>query len=109
MTTPDPEPDGTAGVGVPLAGPCAMTLTTEGRTSATASGTDSVLGGASDTAHAETGRQARPRRRTLHDTRASNRSTRTIRMSPMVLYCRTFRRKAEGDAPRRRRGALLQE
>jgi hypothetical protein len=92
-------------------GPWAMTLTTEGRASATTSGTERDLGGRSSSGTAATEDNAQPIRRTLPATLKLARWPHTIRDSPHPhRYCRIFRQKAEGDpAPATSQGERLQK
>src|SRR5438132_10441185 len=111
MMMPDPEPEGSVWEGASRMGPWAMTLTTEGRASATTSGTESDLGERSSSETAATEDNAQPIRRTLAAMLKLARWPHAIRDSPRRRrYCRIFRQKAEEEpAPAISRGERLQK
>src|SRR2546428_14056789 len=108
MMMPDPEPEGSVWEGASRMGPWAMTLTTEGRASATASGTESDLSGRLSSGTAATEDNAQPISRPLPATPKLARWPHAIRCSPRRRrYGRIFGRKPERDPPRRRTGPAL--
>src|SRR2546426_5211513 len=94
MMMPDPEPEGSVWEGASRMGPWAMTLTTEGRASATASGTESDLSGRLSSGTAATEDNAQPIRRIRSEEHTSE------LQSPCNLVCRLLlekKKKRESD------------